>query len=973
MCIAIVSLMAAQRDAPFAEAQAALQGPVPSLRYAGYSETNPVGYQDRAGFEGYALQYAEETKGMADLEQIEVRGEELCSTLYTYRSIARALPTVGGDDAHKRAMYSASFEVLHPQISRVKMLMYFKDEAVSKFCASLSLLVRVETRKRAEDGKIPCEGLMIQLLRVLDCMVVLDSLKDTKACLNNDFSTYKRAFRHCRNDVPNAEQVAQENTLLQPFLANKEALLTQLKVAVHEVPGCDDVLVAMANLSIECLEQQLYLLPQEKHQLVRGAAYLLWLVDKKGGPNAFHHKRLKKERFGRQFKRTPIVPLYGDMHASLQLVLQRCPNFNTVSPGDLLPISRRDAEAVANEYQLRNHLPHLRLETTDYIAELTALLHHVAACGGGAKCALKRDAHTALAQTLTDCALRGCRLMCVMSALLSEFVAWKCAHMADAAALAMRAARDADVCDYERALRYNLDARDRTALVELLGMLQGLHRALHKVEGDPEILIRRAMHEQCQHFIHSVMGGPTRKAVKYEKKALKAQLMLLRNMCADWAGGVAIMTEDRIKSKEFKHESHDHDYPPRSLPPSPTQLWLMRCSVRALYDERAAHMGKGGILSDPDLPKETIRDMKSFYAASALYPHLLQLPTTLGALASTSFLWMREFYLELCARPQFPISMSLPWILTEHVLNARNTPSMAFLFAPVGVYNDAGMTALSKHRQQYLFTEIEAEVNLCFDQILYALSEQVYTHFKVRASSMLLENRRNARDVDGNPDRTAAQSIGRSWYARLLRHRHLRVLGRSVDISRLLTQRMNGMTRKSLDLAISRFEAADLPAVLELDLAIRAARSAHGMLAEHLPELDDFDAVLAEMEERVGFLSFTSRILEKVLTEVLDDLLPNFAFRYDGQLFQRPPPTSFTPPLERDAPPKVGTNFNLLFGTKQLNAEFAMRAVSSQAFFGAAHAEALVGLLGDAGMQARAAPIAALSLRLALPPTKPLP
>ena len=47
----------------------------------------------------------------------------------------------------------------------------------------------------------------------------------------------------------------QENNLLQPFLANKEALLTTLKVAVHTVPGCDDVLAAMANLSIECLEQ----------------------------------------------------------------------------------------------------------------------------------------------------------------------------------------------------------------------------------------------------------------------------------------------------------------------------------------------------------------------------------------------------------------------------------------------------------------------------------------------------------------------------------------------------------------------------------------------------------------------------------------------------------------------------------------------------------------------------------------------
>ena len=46
------------------------------------------------------------------------------------------------------------------------------------------------------------------------------------------------------------------------------------------------------------------------------------------------------------------------------------------------------------------------------------------------------------------------------------------------------------------------------------------------------MLIRRAIHEELQHFIHEVMGPVTRKAVKYEKKGLKASLMHLRNLCA---------------------------------------------------------------------------------------------------------------------------------------------------------------------------------------------------------------------------------------------------------------------------------------------------------------------------------------------------------------------------------------------------------------------------------------------------------
>jgi len=90
------------------------------------------------------------------------------------------------------------------------------------------------------------------------------------------------------------------------------------------------------------------------------------------------------------------------------------------------------------------------------------------------------------------------------------------------------------VCDYERALRYNLSETERPALIELLALLKGLHTTLHAVCGDAEVLLLRAVHEQSQHFIHATMGGPTRKAVKYEKRALKTALLQLRNMAADW-------------------------------------------------------------------------------------------------------------------------------------------------------------------------------------------------------------------------------------------------------------------------------------------------------------------------------------------------------------------------------------------------------------------------------------------------------
>lgn len=45
----------------------------------------------------------------------------------------------------------------------------------------------------------------------------------------------------------------------------------------------------------------------------------------------------------------------------------------------------------------------------------------------------------------------------------------------------------------------------------------------------------------------------------------------------------------------------------------------------------------------------------------------------------------------------------------------------------------------------------------------------------------------------------------------------MQLLGRSIDLNKLITQRINADMQKSLDLAISKFEAGDITGVIELD------------------------------------------------------------------------------------------------------------------------------------------------------------
>ena len=56
-------------------------------------------------------------------------------------------------------------------------------------------------------------------------------------------------------------------------------------------------------------------------------------------------------------------------------------------------------------------------------------------------------------------------------------------------------------------------------------------------------------------------------------------------------------------------------------------------------------------------------------------------PETLSECCDLSQLWFREFYLELTMgkRIQFPIEMSLPWILTDHILETKQPGMMEFI------------------------------------------------------------------------------------------------------------------------------------------------------------------------------------------------------------------------------------------------------------------------------------------------------
>ena len=66
---------------------------------------------------------------------------------------------------------------------------------------------------------------------------------------------------------------------------------------------------------------------------------------------------------------------------------------------------------------------------------------------------------------------------------------------------------------------------------------------------------------------------------------------------------------------------------------------------------------------------------------------------------------------------------------------------MECILYPMDLYNDSAQFALTKFKKQFLYDEVEAEVNLCFDQLMYKLSEQIISYYKQLAGSIYLDKR----------------------------------------------------------------------------------------------------------------------------------------------------------------------------------------------------------------------------------------
>lgn len=797
----------------------------------------------------------------------------------------------------------------------------------------------------------------------MDALLVLDFMKNFKTSFTNDFMWYKRTYPLSNQDKDDGGD-KKANEELQAFLTARWSIIVTLKREIARTESVEQMLLQLLGFCVENLEGGHTVSYKDRLALLRVLPLLLVLVaptDSEG--EAVFRKKVKLDRVLQPLRREPVVSAFEEVHmVPAGIILELSPYFRKLVEEEKLELpllTSMDETESASVYGLIPNLPTIQEAHDNYCLRFSAVnsklrmvVESPARPGIDSVIGTSRvpGFGTQLSQEALVTALDGMVMLHSWTGKLVQHLAWKCSHplrsgeaSADGGSLKQE---KVTVSSYERALRFNLKHAEKKAILDLLVLIKGVGGMMTSNAALFQQAVREAIHGEVQEFVRAPLSALLKKNGKKGKSEVIGMLLHLRAIVADWIGGSEHATIPRkSKSRMGTSTPVPNDLEQispimaRPVPPSAAQVHSFLHVAHTLL--LGPSSGIGNFFAEQDLATDELRSLYNFFHRLLIFPAVLDYHGTLSEATSVGFLWFREWYLELNRVLQFPIECSLPWMLVTCLLDEESSPLdgplMDALLMPLGIYNDAANQALHSLHQQYLYDEIEAEVELCFGQLLLKLSDRIYRHYKARAASSLLD--KSFFSVASAQSLQGSLRVFPHYFEGLLGKVNVQLVGRNISLSGLLTQRLNKVFRKNLYNILEYLEANDLSMLMQ---QLEVLRVTHQHLAEHLP-LDSFSTMLMETSNATSLVSFSSNIASYVVRELEQDLLPNFIWCSASQRFVRNVGGS-SRSVNRRAQPVVEDAF--LFGTKDLNEAYDSHALLFSRFFGLPHARALVALLG---------------------------
>ncbi|KAL7672733.1 hypothetical protein ACOME3_007614 [Neoechinorhynchus agilis] len=849
-------------------------------------------FQDRNAYLCVVSKYMEEATHQCELDCLLSRGIEMSKMLYSYRCCSRAIPQINPDDKRttsvdRTGLYSTTVLVLEPDIQRLFEFHKYIIESVNRFCDEIDRLSKTERRR-----EFVSRSHLSTLGKFINVFATLDELKNTKSSVKNDLSAYKRASQFVKsfvgNDLCGSSESSPQPTpgatyktqSLSIFLATNNAILNMLVDGLKVIKGFEEVLCEIVTACLSVLNDESYLFPDEKHILVKVIGFTLGLIDQCAALNAQDKpthiykleskKKISLSQIDKMLQRYEVIPLMGDMQIAPFNYVAKSPFFEKrFWP---LCLAARDKNDAWNVNQLPSSSSEddfvsitMELVRIQSLTKLKMLENKFSSEPGWSSIRKLISLETAnpvqCSFKMYELAKRALQMLSHLTAKVMELVASKLYHPLKVDDIGM-----ASVCDdYERALKLNLSNEEKTFLCSAIVSIKQLESQFHKLSIDFQEAINRSVYCKLQKFVHeTVQDMIDRLKTKRKRDLLCSILVAIRDTCAD-----------RLKSSL---ESGSVNNSVRCVGPSSTALYMTRTMIESVITEKANY-GKQSIRRD--LNTEFIDALEIFHRELIWFGYLLDFKQSLRKACDLGSLWYREFYLELTMgqRVQFPMDQSLPSILINHSLNQSiNEYPIETPLVLLDLYNDAANEAIYGIRRQYLFDEIEAEVENALVQLIERLSIKIFSYYKRSAGCALLGKRHQNELASHNV--TFIEPDGSSVKVEhIFNIRDLKILGRNVDVCSLVIDCIHSSFKKSLSTAVSLFERKSFSHILEFSRLIDLNKKCHELMSTHVECLHDFNSLLSEVCSDINTHNAEfGRITDHAINCFKNDIVPNYRF-----------------------------------------------------------------------------------------------
>ncbi|KAJ6854781.1 protein PIR [Populus alba x Populus x berolinensis] len=847
MAVPVEEAIAALSTFSLEDDQAEVQGAGVLVSSERGATNSPIEYGDVSA---YRLSLSEDTKALNQLNALIQEGKEMASVLYTYRSCVKALPQLPESMKHSQAdLYLETYQVLDLEMSRLREIQRWQASAASKLAADMQRFSRPE---RHING--PTITHLWSMLKLLDVLVQLDHLKNAKASIPNDFSWYKRTFTQVSVQWQDIDSMREELDDLQIFLSTRWAILLNLHVEMFRVNNVEDILQVLIVFAVESLELDFALLFPERHILLRVLPVLVVLATSSEKDSESLYKRVKINRLINIFKNDPVIPAFPDLHLSPAAILKELSiyfqRFSAQTQLVCVIFKALTYRTYQRHYLIINHIGTIRAEHDDFTIRFASSLNQLLLLKSidGADVDWCKE----VKGNMYDMVVEGFQLLSRWTARIWEQCAWKFSRPCKEAIPSESNGSSESFFDYEKVVRYNYSAEERKALVELVSYIKSVGSLMHRRDTLVVDALWETIHAEVQDFVQNTLATMLRTTFR-KKKDLSRILSDMRTLSADWMANTS-KPESDLQS-HGGDESKGSFFYPRPVAPTATQV---HCLQFLIYEVVSGgnHRKPGGLFGNngSEIPVNDLKQLESFFYKLSFFLHILDYSATVATLTDLGFLWFREFYLESSRVIQFPIECSLPWMLVDHVLESQNAGLLESVLIPFDIYNDSAQQALAALRQRFLYDEIEAEVDHCFDLFVSKLCEIIFTCYKSWAASEMLDP--SFLFALDNGEKYSVQPMR---FTALFKMTRIKLLGRTIDLRSLVSERMNKVFRDNIEFLFDRFESQDLCAVVELEKLLEILKHAHGLLSKDI-SIDSFSLMLNEMQENLSLVSFSSRL-----------------------------------------------------------------------------------------------------------------